>query len=183
MADPAARQAARIATAVSVPVVLMIALGSVWAFGGFSSAAPAKPSTATPTSSSQVTVPARDLATNDVGVCRQLIASLPAGVGSRARRPVTGPEQNAAYGDPPLTVQCGVPAPSVAPSQELYLVSGVCWATQTSSTQTVWTTVDRIVPISVTIPGGPTSIVAAFSAAITGNVPVAANVPSGCTTN
>ncbi len=44
------------------------------------------------------------------GVCRRSTAQLPATVVGRHRRPVSGAEQNAAYGDPPITVACGVAA-------------------------------------------------------------------------
>ena len=184
MADPVTRHAARIATLVALPLVAVIALGSVWIFGGFGGGDPPVPPATTSAATSAVTLPAPSLAADVVGVCRDVVSALPGAVGPRQRRPVTGPEQNAAYGDPPVTLACGVPAHPVAPTEDLTQLSGVCWATVTAADRTEWTTVDRRVPVRVTVPGpaaGSAQIVIAFTPAISGHSPVAATVPTGCT--
>jgi hypothetical protein len=188
-ADPVTRQAARVATLVALPLVAVVAAGSVWYFGARSGGSPAPssgPSSGhrpTATATATVTLPATALPEAAAQVCRQVVAALPATVGARARRPVTGGAQNAAWGDPPVTFACGAPAPSVAPAQDLTQLSGVCWATTVAGDHTSWSTVDRQVPVQVTVPGpaaGSAQVTIAFSAAIDRNDPVAEHVPTGC---
>ena len=182
--DPVRRAAARTATLVAVPLVLIIAFGSLWIFGGFSifsgpAATPSKPQASSP-----VSLPVPALVPSAVGVCREVIAKLPAAVVGSARRPVSGPEQNAAYGDPPITVACGAAPVTVAPTEGLIELNGVCWATRPATSATTYVTVDRTVPVSVTVPGaadGSAQTVVGFSDSIRANDPVAAHFPSGCT--
>ena len=119
-----------------------------------------------------------------VGVCRQVIAGLPETVLGSNRRPVSGPEQNAAYGDPPVTVACGVAAMTVASTDDVTQISGVCWLAKPGSAATVWTTVDRSVPVAVTVPGpsgGSAQPVVSFVDSLKKNDPTAAHYPTGCT--
>ncbi len=182
--DPVRRRAARTATLVAVPVALVIAVVSLWIFGGFAVfSRPAAPASPTLQASSLVSLPAPPLTGTAVAVCREVIAKLPSSVLGSPRRPVTGPEQNAAYGDPPVTLACGVAAPRVTPTEDVTQLSGVCWVTRTGDSSTIWTTVDRSVPISVGVPGpraGSAQKVIGFSAPIKQNDPVAATFPSGC---
>jgi hypothetical protein len=185
--DPIRRGAARTATLVAAPVALLIALVSLWVFGGFSvfsHPAPAPSASPTPQASSLVSLPAPALAEDVVGVCRQVVAALPETVLGSHRRPVSGPEQNAAYGDPPVTLACGVSAAVVAPTDVVTQISGVCWIAKPGTANTVWTTVDRSVPIAVTVPGqsgGSGQPVVSFVDSIKANDPVAAHYPTGCT--
>jgi hypothetical protein len=131
-----------------------------------------------------VSLPAPALAEDVVGVCRQVIAGLPETVLGAHRRPVSGPEQNAAYGDPPVTLACGVSAAAVALTDEVTQISGVCWIARPGTANTVWTTVDRSVPVAVTVPGqsdGSGQPVVSFVDSIKANDPVAAHYPTGCT--
>jgi hypothetical protein len=102
----------------------------------------------------------------------------------RPRRPVTaGPDQNAAYGDPPITLACGVPPISLPQTADVYALSGVCWYSQPGDGGTMWTTVDRETPVRVTVPGAyhsPGQWVIEFSAPISAALPRAATVPAGC---
>jgi hypothetical protein len=94
-----------------------------------------------------------------------------------------GSEQNAAYGDPPLTVQCGVPADSYPATDDVYRLDDVCWHSRVDGDSTVWTTVDREVPVRVTVPGAATGAsqwTIAFSRAVAESVPSLKEVPSGC---
>lgn len=117
-------------------------------------------------------------------VCRALLSRLPDALRDRARRPVTaGAEQNAAYGDPPITVACGVPVASFPATDLVYVLDRVCWHAATTTGGTVWTTVDREVPVRVTVPGGypePGQWVIDFSGPLIEAVPSAGKVPPGC---
>jgi hypothetical protein len=180
-ADPVRRRAATAATLVAVPVALAVGLVSLWAFGAFEG--PPQP-VAGPRPTSAVTMQAPTLTPEVAEVCRAVVAQLPDAVRDAARRPVTaGPEQNAAYGDPPLTLACGVLTPSLPPTTEVFPLSGVCWAAVPGPGGTVWTTVDRTVGIAVTVPGSPDGSgqsVIPFTKAISPNDPRLPDPPPGC---
>jgi hypothetical protein len=178
--------AARLALAVAVPVALVAGVLSLWSLGAFDRpGGPAPAANPHAGATSPVQVPAAPLSPRAVAVCRAVLAELPSGVRDAPRRPVVeGAEQNAAYGDPPLTVACGAPAASVAPEGEVSLLSGVCWhALRASADTTVWTTLDREVPVRVTVPSAyeaPGQWVIHFSAALTAADPPLATPPRGC---
>lgn len=185
MPDPVRRSAARVATLVAVPIFVVIAVGSLWLHGGFSGPPrPAASASPGPVATALVPLPVPTLPEASVGVCREVIAHLPTTVLGQARRLVTGPEQNAAYGQPPVVVACGVPALTVAPTESLVQISGVCWLSRADGTDaTAWTTVDRVVPVRVTVPGaadGSAQVAAAFTTAIRDNDPVPADFPPNC---
>jgi hypothetical protein len=183
-ADPSRRRAARIATLVAVPIAVAVALGSVWYFGRFATAPSSTPTPAVqPTS--PVSVAAPSLSPAAAQVCRAVIAKLPDQVRGAPRRPVSaGAEQNAAYGEPPIVLACGVAAPSLAPTDQVSVLNHVCWYGRAIPTGTQWTTVDRQVPVSVTVPGprdGSAQSVIPFSAVIAANDARLPTVPTGCT--
>jgi len=188
MSDPIRRGAARTATLVAVPLAAIVLLLSALAFGGFGGDAP------TPAATGPVTMTVRSLPAEAATACKLLVGKLPATVAGRAQRPVTaGTEQNAAYGDPPLTLECGTGLPTVGLTDEVVNLAapgadtGVCWHPIDGDNRTVWTTVDRQVPVTVTVPGprdGSAQSVVPFSAAIgTSLLPRAADdIPTGCST-
>jgi hypothetical protein len=188
VADSVSRGAARTATFVALPIALLVGVLAFWLLGGFGG--PAKPkasASASPTVTSPVTMSAPPLAGAAILTCRAFVAALPDTVRKLPRRPVSnGVEQNAAYGEPPITVSCGVPAPSVAPTATVYAVSGVCWYAQRATggaKDTTWTTVDRTVPISVTVPGNydsPGQWASEFNDTIISSVPSSKTAPAGC---
>ena len=179
--DPSRRSAARIATFAAVPVALAVLLISALTYGGFGTEAPPAPD---PTATGPVPMAAPALPPEFVPVCQQIMANLPETAAGRARRPVTrGPEQNAAYGDPPITLACGTVQPTFPPTDEVFTLSGVCWHATPGTTTTAWTTVDRAVPVTVSVPGasdGSAQSVVPFSEAIGSNDPRLPTVPSGC---
>lgn len=184
MVDSATRGAARIAALVALPVALLAGVLVFWAFGR-ATAPPAAKHPPRPQATSTVTVPAPTLDTRAATVCRALLSQLPDAVRDRPRRPVSaGAEQNAAWGDPPITLSCGAPAAHVAATDFLPVLNGVCWHTAQRPGATVWTTLDREVPVSVTVPAGYDSQgtwVQEFTGPIIAAVPSIRNVPSGCT--
>lgn len=186
MADEVSRGAARTATLVALPIALLVGVVAFWMLGGFGGGTPdtSASRSATPQPSSTVSVAASALPDRAGTVCRALIATLPGTVRSLQRRPVSaGSEQNAAYGTPPLRLRCGVPTASVAPDATVYPLAGVCYIADKQSHRSVWTTVDREVPISITVPGsydGAGQWVAEFSDSITGAVKSLHKAPTGC---
>jgi hypothetical protein len=173
--------AARLATLIALPVALVVGIASFWLLGGFRTNQPARPH---PQSTAPVQMSAPPLSPPQAAACRELLVRLPGALRDRPRRPVTaGPEQNAAYGDPPITLACGVPPISLPPTADVYALSGVCWYSQPGNGGTVWTTVDRDTPVRVTVPAAyhsPGQWVIEFSAPIAATLPRAANVPAGC---
>jgi hypothetical protein len=175
-----------VATLVAVPVALAIVGISLWTHGGLSDAVPAGQATSPPVPGATGPVPmaAPALSTEVAAACRAVVAKLPDAVRDLSRRQVTaGAEQNAAYGDPALTLACGIAQPSFAPTAEVYPLAGVCWLAQPNATGTVWTTVDRAIPVAVTVPGpqnGSAQSVLPLARTIATTDPTTASPPPGC---
>jgi hypothetical protein len=182
------RQAALWATVVAVPVTVIVgALAFTQldpASGGSATPSPSATTPPRPQSTAPVSMPAPALAERPATVCRALLSRLPQNLRDLAQRPVTaGSEQNAAYGDPALTVACGLPAPSFAPTDDVWLVNQVCWHAADKAGTTVLTTVDREVTVRVSVPATyeqPLQWVAPVSASVVAAVPSAKSIPSGC---
>ncbi|WP_434743186.1 DUF3515 domain-containing protein [Micromonospora sp. SH-82] len=185
--DRTNRNAAWLATAVAVPVTLLVAglaFAQLRPDDPAGSAASPSPTSARPQSSAPVDLPAPDLAERPTVVCRALLSQLPPTVGGLAQRPVTaGPEQNAAYGDPALTVTCGGPAATFDETDEVWTVNRVCWHGADEADATVFTTVDREVPVQVTVPkeyDQPLQWLPAVSNTVVESVRSGGTPPSGC---
>jgi hypothetical protein len=188
-ADPVRRGAARTATVVAVPVTVVVLVISALVFGGFDTADPA------PAATGPVTMTTRPLPPDTASLCRLVVSDLPETVAGHARRAVSaGAEQNAAYGDPPITFECGTLPPAVGETAEVFNLAppganaGVCWFMVDGDNRTLWTTVDREVPVTVTVPGpraGSAQSVVPFSEAVGTNLPLrdADAIPSGCGAN
>jgi Protein of unknown function (DUF3515) len=167
------------AALIALPVAVVAGLVVFAVLGRLGPAAPG------PAASGPVSMAAPPLSEPTAAVCRALVARLPDALRDRTRRPVTaGPEQNAAYGDPPITLTCGAgPLPSVDPTGQVYGLSGVCWYSVPGDRSTVWTAVDRTVPVTVTVPDSydqPGQWVIEFSRPVAFAVPPASKVPYGC---
>jgi hypothetical protein len=184
--DRVTRHAALWATVVAVPLTALVAF---FAFGRLNPAAPTPTpapttSAARPQSTAPVPMAAPPLGERTATVCRALLSRLPAQLRDLPQRPVTeGHEQNAAYGDPGVTVTCGIPLPSFAPTDIVYPLDRVCWHAGDRPDATVWTTVDREVPVQVTVPktyDEPGQWVIPFSAPVIAAVPSAKTIPTGC---
>jgi hypothetical protein len=87
-----------------------------------------------------------------VSACTALLAALPTELDPGVtRRDVTGdPGRTAAWGDPPITLQCGVPLPdqTATPLE----VNGLKFVTQKTAGRVLWTTQDRAVNVTLDIP-------------------------------
>jgi hypothetical protein len=176
--------AAVVATVVAVPVAALLAYFLINTATGAGAPEPA-PTPATVQATSPVAMPAPQLDERSTVVCRALSARLPATLRDLGRRPVTaGPEQNAAYGEPPVTVACGGAQPTVQPTDFLITSDGVCWhAAAGPYGATVVSSVNREVPVRVTVPAGYDQQVQwanEFSGAIVQTVPSLPNPPVSC---
>ena len=165
--DPAVRSAALWATAIAVPVALLVGLliFSHVIRKAEPTAAPA-PAATTPVAvpSAPVQMAAPKLTGRTAEVCLAVTSQLPTTLRNLPARKVTaGPEQNAAYGEPPITVACGGTRPTMCTTMtdtngcvpldtELLNMNAVCWYADQQTGQTAFTTMDREVPVTVTVP-------------------------------
>jgi len=144
------RSPAGTATLVAVPAALLAGVLAFWALSSGTGEERAKPR---PQASGPVEVAAPTLGERAATVCKALTTALPGAIRDRPRRPVTaGTAQNAAYGDPPIVVSCGAEQTRVPQLAQLLVLSGVCWFPEERGDDQVWTTVDREVPVRVTVP-------------------------------
>lgn len=90
-----------------------------------------------------------------IQACRSFIASLPDSLstvgGRRTVRPDSG--LTAAYGDPPVSIRCGVATPStLTPTSQLVTVEGVDWFPEELTEGWLLTTVGRTAGVEITVP-------------------------------
>lgn len=86
--------------------------------------------------------------------CSQLIDGLPSSVLNAVRRKIEPPsDATAAWGDPPITLRCGVAKPdSLTPTSTLVTVNGVDWLPEQRSAGYVFTTTGRVAYVEVAVP-------------------------------
>jgi hypothetical protein len=82
------------------------------------------------------------------------MARLPATVaGQESRDTDPASDLTAAWGDPAITVRCGVPDPAaLTPEAQLFTINGVSWFPQQLSAGYVFTTYQRKTNVEVTVP-------------------------------
>jgi hypothetical protein len=163
--DRTTRTAALWATVVAVPVAVLVGVLlflQISPGGGPEPAATATSPMAVPAAPVQMAAP--ELSERAAQVCLAVTSQLPTAVRNLPARKVSaGPEQNAAYGEPPLTVACGVPQPQMCASvaggpdcvpldTELLIMNRVCWYAKQNPDAAVFTTMDREVAVQVTVP-------------------------------
>ena len=85
--------------------------------------------------------------------CAPLLSQLPGFVLGGERR-VTTPDSSrtAAWGAVPVVLLCGVDQPSVPSTATLLRVDGVDWFVEPLTNGTLFTTVKRVTPVSVSVP-------------------------------
>ncbi len=122
-----------------------------------------------------VTSPTPDAAT--AAVCARLLAELPvtlAGLDAREVTPQT--RTTAAWGDPPIVLRCGVPAPAArTPTSVLASVDDVDWFAEELTAGALFTTDGRAVNVEVAVPDAyePATVLGELGPAITTADPVA----------
>ena len=167
--DPVARGAALWATAIAVPIALVVGLLVFWKMTPDKepAAAPAASASApVPVPSTAVRMAAPRLDARTTQVCLAVTSQLPAQLRNLPARKVSdGPEQNAAYGEPPVTVACGVPQPAMCERVDggkpgcvpldatMLVMNGVCWWGDDQPATDIFTTMDREVAVRVSVPG------------------------------
>ncbi|GLY03720.1 MULTISPECIES: DUF3515 domain-containing protein [Actinoplanes] len=195
--DPVKRSAAIWATVVAVPVALIVGVGAFLAIQPEKTvdSEVAQPATL-PSTPVDMVAPSLDATTGTV--CLAVTAQLPAKIRDLEPRKVSaGPEQNAAYGEPAVTVSCGVTPPTMCTTlddqtpgcvpmdTELLIMNRVCWYARPGAEAATVTTMDREVAVQVTVPNAyenPAQWANEFSDTIVKTVKstTADRMPSGC---
>jgi uncharacterized protein DUF3515 len=166
--DSTTRSAALWATAIALPIAVLVGvLIFAQVIRKAEPAAAPHPAATTPAAvpAAPVPVAAPKLSARAAEVCLAVTSQLPATLRDLpARRVSAGPEQNAAYGEPPITVSCGVTQPKMCATlgatgcvpldTELLLMNQVCWYAEQGPASNVFTTMDREQPVQVTVPAG-----------------------------
>lgn len=120
-----------------------------------------------------VPVPSSDVA---AAACAMLDTSLPSSVLTGVRRK-TEPDvpTTAAWGDPPITLQCGVAEPAtLTPTSTLLTVDGIDWYPEQRSAGYVFTTRGLVANVEVAVPDAyapETAALTDLAPAITKSVP------------
>ncbi|MGY1608554.1 MULTISPECIES: DUF3515 domain-containing protein [unclassified Geodermatophilus] len=87
--------------------------------------------------------------------CPALMGALPLDLlGEPARLVDSDTPYAAAWGDPAVVLVCGVPQPEgLVPGEGLFTINGITWfVDQSDPGATVWTAVDRVVYVQVSLP-------------------------------
>ena len=155
--DPAVRRAALIATAVTLPIFLVVALL-------LGHASDIKSKSPTPTGANvalpAISVPAPPANAAADAPCTALLGNLPTQIATSAGTLPGRPADSTsayvvAWGDPAIVLRCGVPRPTaltVSSGALLLLVNGVNFLPVRSGKVTVFTSVDRAEYVEVSVP-------------------------------
>jgi hypothetical protein len=151
------RRAALIATAVTLPLVVLFVLLFANLTATEKHGTPSASGSALPA----ITVAAPPLAASHAAACTKVLAALPVSVANLQPR-VVHPHPDSPYvvawGDPPVVLSCGVDRPKdlhAGSSAQFFLggnTSGPWYDVTSSGGANVWTTVDRAVYIAVSVP-------------------------------
>ena len=167
------RSPAWLATLVAVPVTIVLVLVAVVAErrGGADPTTP--PSTPAATAGAlpaiKVAAPPAPTAAAQRS-CQELVSALPESLGDLPARPVDSPSPYVvAWGEPPVTLRCGVARPpAFVATADVQVISGVTWFAERRGQTTAWTVVDRPVYVEVLAPVAAASEpVARLSTAVT----------------
>jgi hypothetical protein len=169
------RSAARLATLVAVPVTLvLVAVAVVAGLRAGSGAEPVAPATSAPASAAALPsiklAPPPALSAGQQQACQELISALPTNLGDLPARPVESSSPYvAAWGEPAVTLRCGVARPpSFVATADVQQINGVSWFAERRGSTTAWVVVDRPVYVEVLAPAADASApVARLSTAVT----------------
>ena len=172
------RLPAIVATIVAVPVAVVAGIVV------FNAIVPEDPAPARE-DLSPVSVEVPALSDEDAVVCLALTATAPDSAGGLDARPIEGDAHAAeyvlAYGDPAVVATCGVEPVSVEDTASVFKLNGVCWFSDEDGAE--WTTLDRQVPVGVSVPTDheqPVDVLNELSTVIAEKVPAAQDAPTGC---
>lgn len=167
------RRPALVATAVALPVTVLLAL----LFARPGGDPPPPQPTPGPAAEALPAVPVEPppaLSEAAQRACQELIAALPTTLGDRPARPVRSSSPYvAAWGEPAVVLRCGVAEPAgFLPDSQVFEIGGVRWFPVERGAGTVWTATDRAVYVEVTAPTAEASDpVARLSTAVTRALP------------
>jgi Protein of unknown function (DUF3515) len=170
------RSAARLATLVALPLTLLLVLLAVRLGGGGSGGSDAAPVAPTRTPGTEAALPPVRVAAPPAltaaaqRACQDLVSALPTDLGDLPARPVDSPSPYvAAWGEPAVTLRCGVRRPpSFIATADVQQINGVTWFPEKRGGTTAWTVVDRPVYVEVLVPAADASgPVARLSTAVT----------------
>ena len=89
----------------------------------------------------------------DRATCDGVLAALPHQVLESTHRATEPGLLTRAWGDPPITLRCGVPMPpGLTPSSECLEINGVGWFAEDAEGGTLFTTIGRAVFVEVGVP-------------------------------
>lgn len=168
------RRPALVATAVALPVTVLLAL--LFARPG-GDPPPPQPTPGPAAAEALPAVPVEPppaLSEAAQRACQELIAALPTTLGDRPARPVRSSSPYvAAWGEPAVVLRCGVAEPAgFLPDSQVFEIGGVRWFPVERGAGTVWTATDRAVYVEVTAPTAEASDpVARLSTAVTRALP------------
>ena len=170
--DPVRRRAALIATAVTLPLVVVLAL--LLGHLHRTTTSPAATGSHPPLGPVTVAAPPANSAAD--APCTKLLGLLPITLNGLPGRPALSTwTYVVAWGDPAIVLRCGVPRPhGLVPGSDAFTagVNGVAYWVDHARKDTVFTAIDRAVYIEVSVPtqyaGGP---LAPISNAITAALP------------
>ena len=102
----------------------------------------------------KVAVPVPTPNAKDAAICQKLLPSLPEKIADQAKRLVSGaPDLTAAWGDPPISLRCGVVKPAdLEPTSSLITVNGIDWFAEELSAGWRFTSMNTFVFVEVTVP-------------------------------
>lgn len=112
----------------------------------------------------------------DRSTCTALVAALPDEVEGGLRRTTEPGVLTAAWGDPPITLRCGVTAPpGLTPSSECLEINGVGWFNEDAEGGVLFTTIGRAAFVEVAVPADyspPVNPLVDLAAAVAAQNPV-----------
>ena len=102
----------------------------------------------------KVAVPVPTPNPKDAAICQKLTPTLPETVADQPKRKVAdAPDLTAAWGNPPITVRCGVVKPSALEhTSSLITVNGIDWFAEELSAGWRFTSMNTFVFVEVTVP-------------------------------
>jgi Protein of unknown function (DUF3515) len=170
------RSPARLATLVALPLTVVLVLLAVL-LDNRDSGAPAPAPTVSPSAAALPAVkvaapPALSAAAQKS--CQELVSALPTDLGDLPARPVDSSSPYvAAWGEPAVTLRCGVVRPpSFIATADVQQINGVSWFAERRGGTTAWIVVDRPVYVEVLVPAAAASgPVARLSTAVTAALP------------
>lgn len=182
MSEPNLRRAALIATAVTIPFIIVAA----FAINAVTGETSTKPSSSASATAAPVTAAAPALATQQTANCAKVLAKLPVALLGKPPRVVhTTPDTPfvVAWGQPAIVLSCGVAKPAqLRPGSAVQYrdIDGFDFVLDLGRSSALYTSVDRAAYVSIDFPAGvqPATYLPTLAAAIKGALPAVCSTDS-----